>query len=120
MLALGLWGSAQAALVDVTVKLENLAPASGVAFGPRHFGYNNGCFDALNIGQVATAPIILVLDGGSARQAAFAAADPTAMRGTIGGLLDAGQYVREPPLQRPGGGVGGTRLTLALPRVAPQ
>lgn len=92
VLALGLWSSAQAALVDVTVKVQNLAPASGVAFAPLHFGFNNGTFDAFNLGQAATAPIISVAEGGSgsAWQPAFAAADPTATRGTVGGLLLAG------------------------------
>ena len=84
--------TAQAAQVQVTVTVQNLAPASGIAFAPLHFGFNNGTFDAFNIGAVATAPIISVAEGGSgsAWQPAFAAADPTATRGTIGGVLLAG------------------------------
>lgn len=86
---LTLCASAQAAVVDVTVTVRNLAPASSVSFAPLHVGFNNGSFDAFNLGGVATAPIISVAEGGAggAWQAAFAAADPTATRGTIGGLL---------------------------------
>ena len=81
--------SAQAAVVDVTVTVQNLAPASGIAFAPLHLGFHSGGFDAFNLGGVATAPIISVAEGGAggAWQAAFAAADPTATRGTVGGLL---------------------------------
>jgi hypothetical protein len=78
---------AQAQIVTITV--QNLAPANGIAFAPLHFGFNNGTFDSFNLGGVATAPIISVAEGGSgsAWQPAFAAADPTATRGTVGGLL---------------------------------
>ena len=56
--------AAQAALVDVTVTVHNLAPGNGVAFAPLHVGFNNGSFDAFNLGGVATAPIISVAEGG--------------------------------------------------------
>lgn len=84
--------AAQADMRQVTVTVQNLAPASGVAFAPLHFGFNSGVFDAFNLGSVATEPIISVAEGGSgsAWQPAFAAADPTAARGTVGGLLLAG------------------------------
>ncbi len=87
-----LCASAQAAVVDVTVTVQNLAPVNGISFAPLHVGFNNGSFDAFNLGGVATAPIISVAEGGAggAWQAAFAAADPTATRGTIGGLLQPG------------------------------
>lgn len=81
--------ASQAAIVDVTVTVQNLAPANSVAFAPLHAGFNNGSFDAFDLGGTATAPIISVAEGGAGDvwQAAFAAADPTAVRGTIGGLL---------------------------------
>jgi|JI8StandDraft_2_1071088.scaffolds.fasta_scaffold04035_6 hypothetical protein len=81
--------SANAALVNVTVTVENLAPANSIAFAPLHVGFHNGTFDAFNLGAAATEPIISVAEGGAggAWQAAFAAADPTATRGTVGGLL---------------------------------
>ena len=84
---------AQAAMVDVTVTVLNRAPANSLSFAPLHVGFNNGSFDAFNIGGVATAPIISVAEGGGGQdwQAAFAAADPTAVRGTVGGLLQPGQ-----------------------------
>ncbi|GCL62838.1 spondin domain-containing protein [Pseudaquabacterium pictum] len=87
-----LCASAQAAVVDVTVMVQNLAPASSISFAPLHVGFNNGSFDAFNLGGVATAPIVSVAEGGAggAWQAAFATADPTATRGTIGGLLQPG------------------------------
>ena len=88
----GLASSAQAALVDITVTVENLVPANGISFAPLHFGFNNGSFDAFNLGRVATEPIISVAEGGAggAWQATFAAADPTATRGTLGSLLQPG------------------------------
>jgi len=81
--------SAHAADVFVTVMVQNLAPTNSISFAPLHVGFNNGSFDAFNLGGVATAPIISVAEGGAggAWQAAFAAADPGATRGTIGGLL---------------------------------
>jgi hypothetical protein len=84
--------ASHAATLFVTVTVENLAPAEGVAFAPLHFGFHSGVFDAFDIGGVATEPIISVAEGGAggAWQAAFAAADPTATRGTVGGLLLAG------------------------------
>jgi len=84
--------SAHAALVDVTVTVQNLAPTNSIGFAPLHIGFNNGSFDAFNLGGVATAPIISVAEGGvvGAWQAAFATADPGATRGTVGGLLQPG------------------------------
>lgn len=83
---------AQAMPTQVTVTIENLAPASGVAFAPLHLAFNNGGYDAFNLGQVAGAAIVSVAEGGAggAWQAAFAAADPGAVRGTVGGALFAG------------------------------
>ncbi len=84
--------TAHAAIVSVTVTIENLAPAEGIAFAPLHVGFANGTFDAFNNGEVATAPIISVAEGGSGSlwQPAFGAAEPLAVRGTIGGLLLSG------------------------------
>lgn len=81
--------ASQAAVVDVTVTVQNLAPGNGIAFAPLHVGFNSGTFDAFNLGGVATGPIISVAEGGAGDvwQAAFAAADPGAVRGTVGGLL---------------------------------
>jgi hypothetical protein len=76
----------------VTVTVQNLAAANGVAFAPLRLGFNNGSFDAFNIGQVATAPIVSIAEGGDggAWFAAFAAAQPTATLGSVGGLLTPG------------------------------
>jgi hypothetical protein len=81
--------ASQAAIVDVTVMVQNLAPRNSIAFAPLHAGFNSGTFDAFNLGGVATGPIISVAEGGAGDvwQAAFAAADPGAVRGTVGGLL---------------------------------
>ncbi|HSV82432.1 MAG TPA: spondin domain-containing protein [Ramlibacter sp.] len=86
---LALCASAQAAVVDVTVTVQNLAPGNSISFAPLHVAFNNGSFDTFNLGGIATAPIISVAEGGAggAWQTAFAAADPNATRGTIGGLL---------------------------------
>ncbi len=84
-----LCASAQAAIVDVTVTVQNMAPAQGISFAPLHIGFHGGSFDAFNLGDEATAEIISVAEGGAggAWQSAFAAADPGASRGTVGGLL---------------------------------
>ncbi len=81
--------AAHAAIVDVTITARNLAAANGVAFAPLRFGFNAGTFDAFNTGQAATAPIISIAEGGSGSAwfPAFAAADPTATLGTVGGVL---------------------------------
>ncbi len=75
----------QAALVQLQVKVENLVPANGIAFAPLRLGFHNGTFDAFNLGQVATAGIISVAEGGGggAWFDAFAAADPTSTRGSV-------------------------------------
>lgn len=92
LVALALTAAASTAAAElqlVTITVENLAPTDGVAFAPLHFGFNSGSYDAFDLGGVATAPIISVAEGGSAAawHPAFAAADPTATRGTVGGLL---------------------------------
>ena len=81
--------AAQAVPVKVMVTIENLAPANSITFAPLHLGFNNGSFDAFNLGGAAGAAIISVAEGGVGGiwQAAFGAADPTAVRGTIGGPL---------------------------------
>jgi PEP-CTERM motif len=81
--------AAVAAPVQLTVTIENLAPAGSVSFAPLHLGFHKGVFDAFNNGQTAGAGITSVAEGGSGSQwqPDFAAADPTATRGTIGGAL---------------------------------
>ncbi len=91
--SMGLSTGANAAAVDVTVKIENLAPANSISFAPLHIGFNNGTFDAFNLGAAPGASIISVAEGGAggAWQTAFGAADPGALRSTLGGLLQPGQ-----------------------------
>ena len=91
-LGLSLSLTAHAANVEVKVTVQNLAPTNSISFAPLRLGFNNGSFDAFNIGQVATAPIISVAEGGSgsAWLPAFAAADPGATIGSVGGLLTPG------------------------------
>ena len=87
------WSSqTSAALVNVMVTVENLAPVNSIAFAPLRVGFNNGTFDSFNINTPATAPIISVAEGGSGSDwfPAFAAAEPNAVLGTVGGLLLAG------------------------------
>jgi len=91
--ALAWCATAGAAQLNVTVKVENLAPANSISFAPLHLGFNSGTFDAFNTGETATSAIVSVAEGGSgsAWHPAFAAADPSATRGTIGGLLQPGE-----------------------------
>ncbi len=73
----------------LTITVENLAAPNGIAFAPLHVGVHAGVFDAFNSGQTAGAAIVSVAEGGSGTswQAEFAAAEPSAHRGTVGGLL---------------------------------
>jgi hypothetical protein len=91
-LAAGLATQVQAAPVRVVVSIENLAPVNSVSFAPLRFGFNHGTFDAFNEGAAAMAPIISVAEGGSGADwfPAFAAADPTAVLGSIMGALTPG------------------------------
>jgi PEP-CTERM motif len=91
--ALLLAGTANAVQVKVTVTGENLAAANSVADAPLHIGFHSGAFDAFDIGQVATDTIISVAEGGGGANwlADFAATDPSATIGTVGGLLLPGQ-----------------------------
>jgi hypothetical protein len=95
MPTVALWGwcqSAQADLVDITVTITNLAPSNSVSFAPLRLGFGNGTFDAFNINQTATAPIISVAEGGSGNDwfPAFTAAEPNAVLGSVGGALTPG------------------------------
>ncbi len=85
--------AASAAPINLQVTISNLAPTHSVSFAPLRLGFHSGTFDAFNNGQAATAPIISVAEGGSGADwfPAFAAADPTATIGSIGGALLPGQ-----------------------------
>ncbi len=89
LLAIGWQSHSQAAIVNVTVTFQNLAPTNSVSFAPLRVGFNSGTFDSFNINTTATAPIISIAEGGSGADwfPAFAAADPTAVLGTVGGAL---------------------------------
>lgn len=86
---LGLGAAVQAAPVNVTVTIQNLAPANSVSFAPLRLGFGNGSFDSFNNAAVATAPIVSVAEGGSGAAwfPAFAAAEPNATLGSVGGAL---------------------------------
>ena len=78
-----------AALMSVNVTIRNLAPANSVSFAPLRLGFGNGTFDSFNIGQTAGAAITSIAEGGGGADwfPAFAAADPTSVRGSVGGAL---------------------------------
>ena len=80
---------AHADFINVNVTIQNLAPTNSVSFAPLRLGFHNGSFDAFNNGQVATAPIISVAEGGSGSAwfPAFASAEPNATLGSVGGAL---------------------------------
>jgi hypothetical protein len=88
-----LCSAASAAQVELTITVQNLAAPNSVSFAPLHFGVHNGTFDAFDIGTAAGAGIISVAEGGSGTvwQSDFAAAEPMATRGTVGGLLQPGE-----------------------------
>lgn len=86
-------GAASAANMKITATVESLVPTNSVAFAPFHVGFSSGTYDAFDIGAVAGTPIQTVaeLGDGSAWMSAFAAADPGAVLGTVGGVLLPGQ-----------------------------
>lgn len=90
--ALGIANAAAAAMVQVKVTAENLAPTNSISFAPLHIGFHSGVFDAFNLGAVATAPIVSIAEGGSGSAwfPAFSAADAGATLGTVTGLLTPG------------------------------
>lgn len=91
--ALGLAPTVGRAQLAVTVTIENLSPANSISFAPLRLGFHNGSYDSFNNGQVATAPIISIAEGGSGADwfPAFAAAEPNATLGSVGGALLPGQ-----------------------------
>jgi hypothetical protein len=80
------------AAVRVTVNIENLSPTNSISFAPLRLAFNSGIFDSFDVGEAATAPIISIAEGGSGSDwfPAFAAADPTAVLGTVGDALTPG------------------------------
>lgn len=89
--------ASQAAVVQLKVTVENLAPGDSISFAPLRVGFHSGVFDAFNIGDAARAAIVSVAEGGSGAAwfPAFAAVDPGAVTGTVlpdpaGPLLPAG------------------------------
>jgi hypothetical protein len=80
---------AHAAYVSVTVTIENLARTNSISFAPLRLGFHNGTFDSFNNGEAANGPIISIAEGGSGSDlfTAFAAAEPNALLGSVGGAL---------------------------------
>lgn len=76
---------AQAAPVQVTVHVENLAPAGSISFAPLRVGFHSGVFDPFDIGQAAGPEIQAIAELGSDAfwNPAFQAADPTATVGSV-------------------------------------
>ncbi len=92
-LGLGLLASnSSAEIVNVTVRIQNLAPTNGISFAPLRLGFGNGSFDSFNINQTPAAGIVSVAEGGSGNDwfPEFAAADPNSVRGSIAGALTPG------------------------------
>lgn len=79
--------AAHATQRQVTIQVENLAAPTGVVVAPLNFGFHQGSFDGFDIGQPASAAIQRVAEMGSGALwlPAFAAADPGATIGTVGG-----------------------------------
>ena len=75
--------------MSVTVTIRNLAPTNSVSFAPLRLGFGNGTFDSFNIGQAGGAAVTSIAEGGSGSDwfPAFAAAEPNAVLGSVGGAL---------------------------------
>lgn len=69
----------------ISVTIENLAPENSVSITPLNLGFGQGVFDAFDIGSAVSQEIenIAELGDGAAWQAAFLAADPNAVVGTL-------------------------------------
>jgi len=80
-------GAAHATQRQVTIQVENLAAPTSVVVAPLNFGFHQGSFDGFDIGQPASAGIQRIAEMGSGALwlPAFAAADPGATIGTVGG-----------------------------------
>ena len=80
-------GSAMAGSIELKVTVENIAPTNSVTFSPLSVGFNSGVYDAFNVGETATAPIVGIAEFGSPADwfPAFMAADPGATLGSVGG-----------------------------------
>lgn len=115
--ALAACGTVAAAPMQLEVTIVNLASDSSVSFAPLHVGFHNGTFDAFNNGQAAGAAITSVAEGGSGNvwQADFAAIDPTATRGTIGGALTPGDSVSQTFTVDPSTNVFFTFASMVIP-----
>lgn len=83
---LALTGAAQAAAVNVTVAVHNLAAADGVAVTPLNLGFHSGGFDGFDLGSVASPALQQIAETGDGTmwRAALAAADPGATTGVVG------------------------------------
>lgn len=86
---LTLASNASAELMSVNVTIRNLAPTNSVSFAPLRLGFGNGTFDSFNNGQTPGAAVVSIAEGGGGADwfPAFAAADPTSVRGSVGGAL---------------------------------
>lgn len=82
-------GIAQPAFAQrkVTVTVQNIAPANSVGVAPLNVGFSGGSFDAFDNGGKAPGSIVTAAELGSGTDwlPAFAAADPNAVVGTVGG-----------------------------------
>jgi hypothetical protein len=78
---------AQAALVDLTVTVQNLAPVNSVVIAPLSVGFGQGVFDGFNIGETANAAIVRTaeLGNGNLWRDAFTTADASGVVGVVGG-----------------------------------
>lgn len=76
---------ANAAQVQVTVSVENLAPTDSITFAPLRLAFHGGMFDSFDIGAAPTAAIISVAEGGSGGDwfPLLMAMDPTATPGSV-------------------------------------
>ncbi len=75
----------QGAVVQVQVKIENLAPTGSIAFAPLRLGFHAGVYDSFDGSQAAGEAIISIAEGGSGSAwfPAFGAAEPAATLGTV-------------------------------------
>lgn len=89
-----------AAQTQVTVRVENLGPATGLYLTPMWVGFHDGAFDLFNVGSAASMEMERLAEDGELMplRAAFAAANPGYVDGVHMGL----NGVMMPPVIDPG------------------
>ena len=96
ILASSLSLSLSAATIDVTVKIENLAPENGTYLTPVWVGFHDGNFDFIEVGQSASEGLQRLAEDGNTLVIGDEFLDPELGSGVVNGTISSGGDI--PPL----------------------